>query len=143
MNEKPVYIYMESNISPFEKTGKAGFVMEYVTDSKLRPTLSKILDIHNMTAQQADIYVLTVALSHIVKPCKLIICPDKWWLEKGFSQRKDWEAAGYIDDKGNEIKDALAWQMLFALLDKHEVTILPDQNHEYRSWLKNEVKKTA
>lgn len=138
-----VNIYLETTIkSPRESIGTIGYVVEVPT-SKGPATFSNF---HRIVAtkNQAQIMALNMALSSLKKmPLALSIYADFDYLAAGFEQgwMEQWQENGWKNAKGEVVKNASLWQETLILLNGNEVTVHTGEQHEYKSWLRSEMKR--
>lgn len=138
-----VKIYLESTIkSPRESTGVIGYVVEVPT-SKGPATFSNF---HHIiaTKNQAQVMALNMALARMKKmPFALSIYADFDYLAAGFSQGwlDQWRDNRWKNAKGEPVKNASLWQETLILLNGNEVMVHTGEQHEYKSWLRSEMKR--
>lgn len=139
-----VNIYTMSNTKGIKRQNtKVGYVLSTQT-SKGEATISGFKELEEVTANQSELLVLILALRRITMPCAIHIYTEstyiagalKYWVPR-------WKENNWNGSKGKPIANQKEWIELNELLAKHAYIIHTEECHQYRMWLKNEVKKGA
>ena len=139
---KEVSIYIQTNFKGLKKSdGKAIFILEYKTDAGTC-TKTKEIQIKDSTVNNAEIESMIQAVSALKEKCKLLIHTDNKYIYGAFENKwiDTWRANNYKSAKGKEVANRENWEKLLELLNGHEVTICFNQDHEYKSWMKTQLK---
>lgn len=135
-----VHIYVEidkKNIRP--AAGYCGYVLEY--ESKKGIVTREGFLAAKGIAKTKYLTALINAISRMNKPCKLILhIPDESMIYCLKEQIKGWRQRDWRTVAGKELKDALLWRAVDAMLNKHEVEY-SSEPHAYSEWMKNKIDK--
>lgn len=52
-----------------------------------------------------------------------------------------WKSNGWINGKGNTIRNAQEWKEIATLISGHKIKIHQKRRHEYTEWMMEEAKK--
>lgn len=122
----------------------AGYILEFMTKKGpcTRTQTYLLCNIANeMTANQSNLVVLEKALSRMNIKCELDIWTDSQYIASAFEQgwAKAWILNGWKTANNQEIAHKKEWQQLIKQIQGNVVRFHVKEDHEYRSWLMNEV----
>jgi ribonuclease HI len=136
-----VNLYIKTNIkSPKIRKGVGGYVLEAVT-SKAPATLTHFTPIE-ATAIGAETEILLLGLRRIVKPSQLTIYTDQRFVATALERwlplwkKNDWKNA-----KGKTVDNVDKWLEIEYLLQAQGFKVAYKQDHPYREWMENEIKR--
>ena len=138
-----VSIYTYSGVRGLKRqNAPVAYVLSVVTGAGER-TRKAVETVKDATENQSELIVLIKALERMNKPCNLKIYTESAHvstaIEQGWLAR--WKSNGWKNVKGNEIANAEEWKRLDELMEQHEVEVFFKEEHSYRKWLKEEVRK--
>lgn len=142
---KEVNIYTCTGLkNPKTHCGKAGYVLEYTPEGRKPVTLTKIMEIEDMTPQQSELHAINGALSRLTEKGLLLNLHTEnrmaaTALTEGWVQK--WQEAGWKKPDGKPVKNSGEWEQMLGLLDGHVYTATAGQPHPYRMWLMMETKR--
>lgn len=134
-------IYVSTNIKGIRKgSGSYIWLIEMQT-SKGPVTLCDKKEISDVTGRIAELTALTTALGRIKKPSELVFHITNSNLAKVFAKDwiQTWKESGWMDAKGDPVKDAEKWKAFYELYEKHKVLEITEDYHSYSSWMQNEL----
>jgi ribonuclease HI len=126
-----------------------GFLLEYKTE-KGAVTLNKTILLCNlteksekMTANEAEMVALKMALSRINTYCELNIYTESMYVanavQSGWADR--WKKDGWKTKAGKDVANRKLWEELFPMLEKYTVRWHVKEPYSYKNWLRDEVEK--
>lgn len=138
-----VNIYTYSGIKGLKRqSGMVGYVLSLKTEEK-EYTIEDFLQVENVTENQSELKVLVEAMKRMKRPCELCIYTDSLYVssavENGWLDR--WRTQGWHNSKEKEIANIELWQELDILLAKHKYRFETRTKHEYRDWLRSEIRR--
>lgn len=142
---KEVNIYTCTGLkNPKTHCGKAGYVLEYTPEGSKPVTLTKIMEIEDMTPQQSELHAINGALSRLTEKGLLLNLHTEnrmaaTALTEGWVQK--WKEAGWKKPDGKPVKNCGEWEQMLGLLDGHVYTATAGQPHPYRMWLMMETER--
>lgn len=137
---KQVNIYTASTIrGPRRRSGRTGYILEYIPEHSDKATVGKIELVENMTEQQAALTVINHALRRITGDCQIRIFTECEAILTAFkSHLPGWIKNDWKNAKGQPVKNASEWQEMLNLLNGKPCEIMKGA-HEYRKWLLTEI----
>lgn len=139
-----VNLYIETDLhGPRRQDGIAMYILETQT-SKGAVTRDKLIPIPATTEHHLTLEALGDALGRLIKCCQV----DVWLTDRYISDAissglvQQWQIRDWQTAKGKPVTDADLWQDIAARLREHVVTLHPAEHHGYRSWMKEQIKKT-
>ena len=136
-----VDVFVRTNIKGIRKASGAFIWLLEMQSSKGPVTRSEKKSVLNVTGRIAELMALIKALERMTKPCEIMLhvsnsnlakTIDKGWLDT-------WAESGFIDAKGEEVKDADRWRRFHELLKQHTLLGVTCEHHTYSSWMDNEL----
>lgn len=120
----------------------AGYVLSVQTVAG-EATKEKIELLEDVTENQSEIIILTKAVKSLNRPCKLEIYTESPYVAAAFNQGwiKSWKTNGWKTAKDRDIANLEEWKALDEALKQHTYTFHVKKEHQYRSWLKTEVRR--
>lgn len=75
------------------------------------------------TNNRMELVAAVEGLSILTTPCEVTICTDSQYLAQAFNANwlKGWQKNGWINSKGEPVKNADLWKKLLLLVAKHDV----------------------
>ena len=136
-----VDVFVQTNIKGIAKASGAFIWLLEMQSSKGPATLSEKKSVLNVTARIAELTALIKALERMTKPCELMIHVSNNNLAKTLENRwiDTWAETGFINAKGEEMKDAALWQQFYDLFKQHTFLGVTCERHTYTSWMKTEL----
>lgn len=140
-----VNIYIASSLRGMRRqNGVVGVVIEAPT-SKGPATFTQFGTVKEVTPNQAVLLGIKFALSRIKPECEVTFWLNNTYvaaaIEKGWLE--GWKQNGWRNSKGEEIANFPEWEAVSKLLGSRVPKLWVEKDHEYRSWLENEVNKRA
>lgn len=136
-----VDVFVRTNIKGIRKASGAFIWLLEMKSAKGPATLSEKKSVLNVTGRIAELMALTKALERMTKPCEIMLhvsngnlakTIDKGWIDT-------WAESGFIDAKGDEVKDADKWKQFYELFKQHTFLGVSCEHHEYLSWMDSEL----
>ena len=136
-----VDVFVQTNIKGIAKASGAFIWLLEMQSSKGPATLSEKKSVLNVTARIAELTALIKALERMTKPCELMIHVSNSNLAKTLENRwiDTWAETGFINAKGEEMKDAALWQQFYDLFKQHTFLGVTCEPHTYTSWMQTEL----
>ena len=120
---------------------KVGYILSTQTQ-KGEATASDFKTLENVTANQAELQVLILAVKRMTQKSTLQIYTESVYLANAAEKwLLNWKKNGWVAAKGKAVANLKEWQELDKLLEGHEYTFHVQEKHEYRNWLKREVNR--
>lgn len=141
---RQVNIYTMTDVKSVSHTSGHGiYILEYVSPSGKKATCTKTVELDAHSAKGATIYTVTQAVKRIREQCELEIHISEGFIAAAFSRGwiNDWQRNDWHAQSGKEIADKELWQELLYVLTQHNVRITYDAEHEYASWMENELRR--
>lgn len=146
MKHVNIYTYSSLKLPKTAETLNAavGYILEFKTPKGTctRTQTFLLCNIANeMTANQSNLIVLEKALTRMNIKCELDIWTDSQYIASAFEQEwiKSWITNGWKGANGQEIAHKKEWQKLIMQIQGNIVRFHVKEDHEYRSWLIDEV----
>lgn len=138
-----VNIYLETSLKgPVVRDGWYAAVVEFKTKSNKTVTREDFEMQQSTTYHRQCICALIKALERLNSSCYVNVYTDSIYLKNGIDgQIKMWESNGWINAKGNEIKNAREWKKLAKLISGHKMKAHWVKRHEYTEWMMSEAKR--
>lgn len=136
-----VDIFAKTNIKGVRKSSGAFLWLIETQSAKGPATLNGKKSVLNVTGRIAELMALTCALERLTKPCEIMLHVSNPNLAKTLDQGwfAAWVESGFIDCKGEEIKDADKWRHFHELLKIHTLIGITSERHTYSSWMAMEL----
>lgn len=137
-----VNLYMLCSIKgPKIQTGKYGYVLECIRESKDPATLTKTAMISG-NEKSCNVDILLETLKRLNKPCNLHIYTECNYIASALGNWiNQWQQNEWKSKKGEEIAYKDQWQQIFEKLKEHKYQVYLQEDHEYKLWLKSEINK--
>lgn len=138
-----VNIYIETSIKgPAVKEAAGEWIVEYVTGTGIPVTRSRIIWRKKTTENALTLELIRDAFSILTKtccvrvntPCEhvLSVVNNHWFPQ--------WKKKGWINAKGNPVKNAELWQQIDDLMKNHFVEMCSEA-HKYYDVMKYDIRK--
>ncbi len=136
-----VDIYVQTNIRGVRKSSGAFVWLIEAKSAKGPDTRDGKKSVLNVTGRIAELMALICALERLTKPCEIMLHVNNPNLAKTIDQGwfSAWVESGFIDCKGEEIKDADKWRHFHELLKIHTLIGITSERHTYSSWMAMEL----
>lgn len=136
-----VDVFVQTNIKGIAKASGAFIWLLEMKSSKGPATLSEKKSVLNVTARIAELMALIKALERITKPCEIMIHVSNSNLAKTLENGwiHTWAETGFINAKGEQMKDAALWQQFYDLFKQHTFLGVTCEPHTYTSWMQTEL----
>ena len=136
-----VNIYIDTSIhGPAKKDGEYIYILECIRGDK-PVTRDGRGRIEKTTENQLALSAILEALGRLTCPCELRIhttCQHILNAMKN-SWARQWQKNDWMTAKGMTVKNAELWAEVLEELDRHRYTFT-NEYHEYRTWMKTELK---
>ena len=138
-----VNIYIETTIKG-PRTGRAAgtYLVEYITPEGIPRTRGKIFLSHKTTENALTLALIIRAFGELSKMCSVRVntqCGHVYNAVKNDWIRQ-WEKNGWINAKGDPVKNAELWKMLAAVMKKHLVEF-DTGCHSYQEIMQDKIWK--
>lgn len=139
MDKVDIYVY--TDIKGIRKAiGSYIWLIEMQTQ-KGPVTLWDKKETEAVTGRIAELTALTEALGRLTKPCEIMYHITNGNLEKTFQNNwiELWRSSGWIDCKGDPVKDRDKWQLFYDRFKKHTSLGISTAHHSYSSWMQSQL----
>lgn len=138
-----VNIYAYSGVKGLKRrSAPVAYVLSVMTSAG-EHTREAVEFVKDVTENQSELIVLRMALERMNKPCNVKIyteSPYVWSaIKQGWLER--WKQNNWKNAKDKDIANLKEWKQLDKVMSMHDIEIFVKEEHSYRSWLKNEVRK--
>lgn len=106
-------------------------------------TKEKMETLEDVTENQSEIIALTKAVQCLNRPCELEIYTESPYVAAAFEQGwiERWKTNGWKTAKDRDIANLDEWKELDEAMKPHSCRFHVKQQHQYRVWLKTEVRR--
>lgn len=141
---KQVNLYTHTGLKALKlQSGKGGYVLEFFQQGVKDPaTLTKIVEIEDMTPVQAELHVINEALGRInTKDIDLTIYTDCMQVAAAFINQWviSWQEKGWKTARGEPVKHGDEYKEILDKLCGMCFSVRGQQAHGYRNWLIKET----
>lgn len=138
-----VNIYIETSIKgPVVRDGWYAAVLEFTTKSKKTITREDFEMQTATTYHRQSVCAFLKSLKRLNASCTVNVYTDSIYLKNGIEEHiKMWKRNGWINAKGNEIKNAQEWKEIAKLISGQKIIVHWVKRHEYTEWMMEEAKK--
>lgn len=139
-----VNIYLETSLrGPGTRKGWYAAVVEYQTKRHGIQTREIFEEEEKTTYNKSVILALIESLKILNAECVLTVYTNSVYLESNFKNGnfQRWKANGFLNVKGEPIKNQEQWQQLADLIERHSVTFERKNRHTYSAWINEEIKR--
>lgn len=128
--------------SPKRRKAEGIFVLELETASE-PVTLTVKKDLGEVTANEAELKIINLALTHMKKNSRITIYTQSAYAAAGFTQGwiKEWKQNKWKTVKGTEPANMELWKEMLNLLFGHAFQFVVGKTHTYENWMKSELEK--
>lgn len=141
-------IYISAGIrGPGKGTGKVMYRMR--ARSKIgwtRESGVSIAEYDHATESRLVLYALRDAMQRFRRECRIIVYTECGYIASALEQNwpEIWEASGWKNSRGKEVKDSVLWQDILHLIrDQGHVLEARTGAHEYSGWMRWQMEKTV
>lgn len=138
-----VNIYLETSLKgPVVKDGWYAAVLEYKSKSGKTTTREDFEWQKDATYHRQALCALLKSLKRLNASCIVNVYTDCIYLKNGIDEHlKMWKSNGWINGKGNTIKNAQEWQEIATLISGHKIKVHWEKRNSYTEWMMEEAKK--
>jgi ribonuclease HI len=138
-----VNIYLETSLKgPVIKDGWYAAVLEYKSKGGKITTREDFEWQKDTTYHRQSVCAFLKSLKRLNASCIVNVYTDSVYLKNGIEDHlKMWKSNGWINGKGNIIKNAQEWQEISKLIAGHKIRVHREKRHEYTEWMMEEAKK--
>ena len=138
-----VNIYLETSLKgPIVRDGWYAAVLEYKSKSGKTTTREDFEWQTQTTYHRQSVCALLKSLKRLNANCIVNVYTDCVYLKNGIENYLSrWKSNGWINEKGNIIKNAQEWKEIATLISSHKITIHREKRHPYTEWMMEEAKK--
>lgn len=143
MREFPVEIYIETSLKGHTQNGAAGKWLVVFTKRNGEPEKREgILWKEKATENSLTLELLRDALAILTKNCSIQVntrcghifgAINSHWVEK-------WERTGWVNAKGEPVKNVELWQQVYDLMGKHSLKVV-SAPHDHQSVMQNDIRE--
>ncbi|MFD0711904.1 ribonuclease HI [Paenibacillus sp. GCM10027626] len=128
---KEVEIYTDGACSGNPGPGGYGAVLFYGKHMKEISGGEK-----DSTNNRMEIRAVIEALKLLKEPCKAKVYSDSAYVVNCFHKNwlKGWLRNGWVNSKGQPVENRDLWQMLWSLMQQHQVTYIKVKGHSDNKW---------
>ena len=138
-----VNIYTYSGVRGLKRqSAPVAYVLSAMTSAG-EQTREAVEIVNDVTENQSELIVLRMAFERINRPCDVKIYTESPYVRSSIEQGwlKNWKRNNWKTAKDREIANLEEWQQLDKIMCVHNVEVFAKEEHQYRQWLKNEVRK--
>ena len=139
MDKLDIYVY--TDIKGIRKA-KGSYIWLIEMQKEQGPvTLWDKKETEEVTGRYAELTALTEALSRVTKPCRISLHISNDNLMNVFRNKwvEVWSSSGWLDSRGEPIKDSEKWQQFYERFKIHEIEEISISHHSYSSWMQNQI----
>lgn len=138
-----VNIYLETSLKgPLVRDGWCAAVLEYITRSGKTETRENFERQTSTTYHRQTVCALAESLKRLNASCFVNIYSDSVFVESCITKNlKHWKSNGFINAKGEPIKNIEEWKQVARLISGHKVRFSKVKRHAYSAWMYEEAKK--
>lgn len=139
MDKLDIYVY--TDIKGIRKA-KGSYIWLIETQGKSGPvTLWDKKETEAVTGRIAELTALTEALGRTTRPCEIAFHISNENLFNVFRNNwiEAWHSSGWLDCKGEPVKDADKWQAFYDLAKRHNILDVSIGHHSYSSWMESQL----
>lgn len=137
---KKINLYIESDTTaPRAMKRRAGYILEYIGKDGAPKTREHFEETHG-TYHYAVLTQMISAINRINTECEVHLYTRNEYVKNMITNHlPEWAENGFLNKKGDEIKNAQEWKALWEGLKKHKI-ITESNPHEYFAWMQEEMK---
>ena len=138
-----VNIYLETSLKgPAVKDGWCAAVLEYTSKCGKTITREDFVWENQTTYHRQSLCAFLKALKRLNASCNVNVYTDCIYLKNGIdSHLKTWKSNGWINGKGNTIKNVEEWREIAKLIGGHKIKVHWGKRHSYTEWINEEAKR--
>lgn len=139
-----VNIYLETSMKgPGTRMGWYAAVVEYQTKNHGIQTREFFSEMVETTYNKSALLGALEALKILNVECILKIHTDSVYMVSSFHNGNlaRWKKNGFLNVKGDKIKNQSEWQQLSELIEKHQYEFVYAKHHSYTKWMMEEAQK--
>lgn len=139
-----VNVFLETSMKgPGTRQGWYAAVVEYQTKRNGIQTREFFSEMQETTYNKSSLQGLIEALKILNVECILKIHTDSVYMVSSFNNGnlERWKKNGFLNVKGENIKNQSEWQQLTELLEKHQYEFVYAKHHTYSKWMMEEAQK--
>ena len=138
-----VNIYLETSLKgPVVRDGWYAAVLEFTTKSNKTITREDFEMQKATTYHRQCVCALLKSLKRLNASCTVNVYTDSVYLKNGVEEYiKMWKSNGWINAKGDVIKNAKEWQEIAKLISGQKIIFHWVKRHAYTEWMMEEAKR--
>ena len=138
-----VNIYLETSLKgPLVKDGWYAAVLEYTSKGGKTITREDFVWENQTTCHRQNLCAFIKALKRLNASCTVNVYTDSIYLKNGIdSHLKMWKSNGWINGKGNVVKNVEEWKEISKLIVGHKIKVHWEKRHSYTEWMNEEAKR--
>lgn len=139
-----VNIYLETSMKgPGTRKGWYAAVVEYQSKKHGIQTREFFSEMVETTYNKSALLSALEALKILNAECILKIHTDSVYMVSSFNNGnlERWKKNGFLNVKGENIKNQSEWQQLSEQLEKHQYEFVYAKHHSYTKWMMEEAQK--
>lgn len=142
---KRVNLYVMTSIRRTVKLDGMGlWVLEWIREDKDPVTKTGEVPLKGVNRMEAELLTLIAALEKIKEPVKLQIFLNDTQVTSAINNLlPGWINSGFMRSDGAPIAHEDEWKMVHKYTKKHGVLSVSKENHEFHSWMKDEIRRKA
>lgn len=137
-----VNIYLETSLKgPVTRDGWCASVLEYTSKAGKTETREDFQVQKDTTYHRQSVCAFLKALKRLNASCTVNVYMDSVYLRNGVEDYiKMWKSNGWINAKGDVIKNAREWQEIAKLISGQKIIFHTVKSHKYTLWMMQTAK---
>lgn len=138
-----VNIYLETSLKgPTVRDGWCASVLEYTSKAGKTETREDFVVQTATTYHRQCVCALLKSLKRLNASCTVNVYTDSIYLKNGIEDYiKTWKANGWINAKGEEIKNVKEWKEIARLISGQKIIFHWIKRHKYTEWMMKTAKE--
>ena len=128
---------------PRRRSGLASYLIRAKDSRGVDHTLNESIPVEEGTENGAEVIALLAAIRRLnEKGTELHIYPERPFLGTALEEwSKKWIRNGFVTAKGKPVEYSEEWREILDVLQDRETVFHIGEQHEFRNWMKGELKK--
>ncbi len=138
-----VNIYLETSLKgPLVRDGWYAAILEYTSKTNKKTTREDYEWQTQTTYHRQTVCAFLKSLKRLNTNCIVNIYTDSVYLKNGIEDHlKMWKSNGWINGKGETIKNVQEWKEIARLISSHKIIVHREKRHSYTEQMMEEAKK--